>query len=218
MRNRRYLVIGILVCLCLSGCSKKIDSTQSSDSFGDVEESSSLVESSEFSIEDPNFELPTKSHEEIQSELESSIIVAQESLSEFESIESSKYVVEDKNLNQNIDVRGIEENEVSKIIDDIKFRKYSSIDEVNNYVDSKFNNYSNEVKLAVKETLKESWDYWESEHKKMDSEKPWTEEELLENPLRRDYTREEYEEIEKKMHEIGQEIGGQGLKDIMSGD
>lgn len=47
MRNRRYLVIGILVCLCLSGCSKKIDSTQSSDSFGDAEESNSLVESSE---------------------------------------------------------------------------------------------------------------------------------------------------------------------------
>lgn len=218
MRNRRYLVIGILVCLCLSGCSKSNEVVQSSDSFGDVEESSSLVESSEFSIEDPNFELPTKSHEEIQSELESSIIVAQESLSEFESIESSKYVVEDKNLNQNIDIRDIEENEVSKIIDDIKFRKYSSIDEVNNYVDSKFNNYSDDVKLTIKETLKESWNYWELEHRKMDSEKPWTEEELLENPLRRDYTREEYEEIEKKMHEIGQEIGGQGLKDIMSGD
>lgn len=217
MINKKYLVLGLLVCLCLSGCSKN-SSIQSSDSFGDVEESSSLVESSEFSIEDPNFELPTKSHKEIQSELDNSIKVAQESLSELESVENSKFVVSDAKSNKNIDIREIEEEEVSKIIDDIKFRKYSSIDEVNNYVDSKFNSYSNEVKLVVKETLKESWDYWESEHKKMDLEKPWTEEELLENPLRRDYTREEYEEIEKKMHEMGQEIGGQGLKDIMSGD
>lgn len=90
MRQKKYLVLGLLVCLCLSGCSKKIDTVQSNNSFGGVGESSSLVESSEFSIEDPNFELPTKSHKEIQSELESSIIVAQESLSEFESIESSK--------------------------------------------------------------------------------------------------------------------------------
>lgn len=211
MRNKKYLVLGLLVCLCLSGCSKKIDSTQSSADFGDVEESSSLVESSEFSIEDPNFELPTKSHEEIQLELNTSIKVAQESLSELESVENSKFVVSDAKSNQNIDIRDIEEEEVSKIIDDIKFRKYSSIDEVNNYVDSKFNNYSDDVKLTIKETLKESWNYWELEHKKMDSEKPWTEEELLENPLRRDYTREEYAEIEKKMNEMGQEIGGNGL-------
>lgn len=46
MRNKKYLVLGILVCLCLSGCSKN-SSIQSSDSFGDIEESSSLVESSE---------------------------------------------------------------------------------------------------------------------------------------------------------------------------
>lgn len=211
MRNKKYLVLGLLVCLCLSGCSRSSEVVQSSADFGDVEESSSLVESSEFSIEDPNFELPTKSHEEIQLELNTSIKVAQESLSELESVENSKFVVSDAKSNQNIDIRDIEEEEVSKIIDDIKFRKYSSIDEVNNYVDSKFNNYSDDVKLTIKETLKESWNYWELEHKKMDSEKPWTEEELLENPLRRDYTREEYAEIEKKMNEMGQEIGGNGL-------
>lgn len=90
MRNQKFLIFCLLICLCLSGCSKKIDTVQSSADFGAVEESSSLVESSEFSIEDPNFELPTKSHKEIQSELESSIKVAQESLSELESIENSK--------------------------------------------------------------------------------------------------------------------------------
>lgn len=46
MINKRYLALGILVCLCLSGCSKN-SSIQNSADFGAVEESSSLVESSE---------------------------------------------------------------------------------------------------------------------------------------------------------------------------
>lgn len=46
MKNQKFLISCLLVCLCLSGCSKN-SSIQSSDSFGDVEESSSLVESSE---------------------------------------------------------------------------------------------------------------------------------------------------------------------------
>lgn len=47
MINKRYLALGILVCLCLSGCSRSSEVVQSSADFGAVEESSSLVESSE---------------------------------------------------------------------------------------------------------------------------------------------------------------------------
>lgn len=47
MRNQKFLIFCLLICLCLSGCSKKIDTVQSNNSFGGVEESSSLAESSE---------------------------------------------------------------------------------------------------------------------------------------------------------------------------
>lgn len=42
----------------------------------------------------------------------------------------------------------------------------------------------------------------------VDDNSPWTAEELEENPLRADYTRAEYNEIERKMNEMGQTIGG----------
>lgn len=48
MRNKILVILGILsLSIYISGCSKHEEIVQSSDSFGDVEESSSLVESSE---------------------------------------------------------------------------------------------------------------------------------------------------------------------------
>lgn len=47
MKRKHLFVLAILLSLCLSGCSKHEEILQSSDSFGVVEESSSLVESSE---------------------------------------------------------------------------------------------------------------------------------------------------------------------------
>lgn len=215
MRKSVSLFMLIFLCISLSACSKSKDTVESFD-FG--QEGTTSEKDTEYSIEDPNFELPTKSSKDIELEVKNDIDKVQESLEAQELIENSKYIVTDDNLNETVDIREIEENKISSIIDDIKMSKYATLEDVNNYVDEQFSNYSDTVRVSIKNSLKETWDYWEVEHEKMSHEKPWTEEELLENPLRRDYTREEYNQIEQSMNENGYKIGGQGLKDIMSGD
>lgn len=81
MRQKKYLVLGLLVCLCLSGCNKDIDSTISSVDFGESE--STEEHSDNFKIDgDFGGRFDSKETTKSQEQIEKDNLKEQESLEE----------------------------------------------------------------------------------------------------------------------------------------
>lgn len=211
---RKYLII-VFLCVSLVGCSKKEDINISSDFGLEASESNTESESSDsFEIEDPEFELPTKSNDEIRQEIDAELEqIYEENKEEYEK-EREQVEVYDSKSDSTVNILDVGTEGIMFVVDKIKNREYQSLDEAYNDLEIDFEGESKEVVDKAKEQLKVSWNYWEEKHKVMDSEKPWTTEELAENPLRADYTREEYEAIEKAFEADGKKMGGSNLMDL----
>lgn len=204
-----------MLCLVvtLTACGKKEPITSTEETI-EPEETEATTED-EFAITDnqnlPGYEVreTRKSKEEQQEEREVAIEQLQEDYQEshkevLESAASEKAEREVIESGLEVDVTELEDYYYSTLVSKIKSQSYSSLDDVYNEIDLKYTAYSNDIRDKLKVLLKEVWDYWEEQYKKVDSqERPWTEEELAENPDLASYTREEVEEINRKARELG---------------
>lgn len=200
----------------LVGCSKKDPAIESSstEDFGEVE-STSEVETTEdiFAVDNTNiagYEIreTTKFQTEI---LESAEVVKQQALesASAEYAEESKAEQEyfgavDSNTGETYNVLEIENYSYDKLVTNIKNKQYDGVDLLYADIDTIYENYPKDVRDKLKGNLKEVYEYWEIQYKAVENqERPWTEEELAENPDLAQYTREEVEEINRKLAEMG---------------
>ena len=110
-------------------------------------------------------------------------------------------------LNENYDIYDIFELEngaYHTMVDAIVNNQYESLDAVYADVDKTYANYSEEIKDGLKAQLKETYDYWEKKHEEIANQpRPWTEEELAEDPDLAMFTREEVEAEMERLRALG---------------
>ena len=110
-------------------------------------------------------------------------------------------------LNENYDIYDIFELEngaYHTMVDAIVNNQYESLDAVYADVDKTYANYSKEIKDGLKAQLKETYDYWTAKHQEIANQpRPWTEEELAEDPDLAMFTREEVEAEMKRLNDLG---------------
>ena len=110
-------------------------------------------------------------------------------------------------LNENYDIYDIFELEngaYHTMVDAIVNNQYASLDAVYADVDKTYANYSKEIKDGLKAQLKETYDYWTTKNQEIANQpRPWTEEELAEDPDLAMFTREEVEAEMKRLEDLG---------------
>ena len=102
------------------------------------------------------------------------------------------------------DIYELENGAYHTIVDLIVNSQYASLQEVYANVDSIYANYSDEVKNALKAQLKDTYEYWTAQNTKVANQsRPWTAEELAEDPGLAMFTREEVEAEMARLKSLG---------------
>lgn len=215
---KRMLNVMLFVCLvtCLCACGKKEPAIETSLDFGELQETTIESTEDEFAITNkdvPGYEVRETTPQEIRDKQNEEYLIQvqeeyekeSEAILESESAEQVEHSVIVNN--ENVDVTTLEEEAWYNITERMAKNEYNSLDEVYAEIDNDYASYDNTVKEKVKELAEDNWEYWEQEYAKVENQKsPWTEEELAENPNLIYYTREEIEEMNAKMKEMGIEI------------
>lgn len=221
MKRKHLFVLTILLSLCLSGCNKDIDSTISSIDFGESESTKENTEENfdNFKIEgDFGGYFDSKETTKSQKQIEKENLKEKESLEEIiSSIENQKSEVlnTDKvdSINSeynNISIEYLEELNDGLVLS-MKQQIYNGeilqkdMDTIKDFIDDNFDETDN-VKIAIKDYLNDCWKDYLSIQESLASlppEETWNFDELKKNPDLKNYSRSEYEFIQK----IGEEHG-----------
>lgn len=203
--------------MCLSGCSKHEEVVVSSADFGELE--STEEHSDNFKIEgDFGGRFDSRETTKSQKQIEKENLKEKESLEEIiSSIENQKSEVlnTDKvdSINSeynNISIEYLEELNDGLVLS-MKQQIYNGeilqkdMDTITFFIDENFD-VSNDIKIAIKDYLKDCWKDYLSIQESLASllpEETWNSDELKKNPDLKNYSRSEYEFIQK----IGEEHG-----------